>query len=135
GDAIECAVVERQIVGAAHLRRDVDDPLRPGSSSGYVQHLRYEAGQHDATLRRQSRDAQTRLTRARGNVEMLMIFSDVETVDHRCADRAQLIHDDRVPLLPAGREPSPCRSLNVSDLICARHRPSRYRGIYPLISV
>jgi hypothetical protein len=37
---------------------------------GYVQHLRCEVGQHDASLRRQSRDAQTRLTRARGNVEM-----------------------------------------------------------------
>ena len=26
-----------------------------------------------------------------------MIFSDVETLDNRCADRAQPIHDDRVP--------------------------------------
>jgi hypothetical protein len=51
---------------------------------------------------------------------MLMIFSDVETLDNRCADRAQLIHDDRVPLLPAGREPRPRGSLNVSDLIGAR---------------
>src|ERR1019366_5621312 len=73
---------------AAHLRFDIGDPLRPGSSRGYVQHLRYEVGQHDASLRRQSRDAQTRFTRACGNVEMLMIFSDVETFDNRCADRA-----------------------------------------------
>jgi hypothetical protein len=58
---------------------------------------------------------------------MLMIFSDVETLDNRCADRAQLIHDDRVPLLPARRKPGPRRSLNVSDLIAARHRPSRYQ--------
>jgi hypothetical protein len=56
------------------------------------QHLRYEVGQHDASLRRQSRDAQTRLTRARGNVEMLMIFSDVETLDNRCADRGRPFH-------------------------------------------
>jgi hypothetical protein len=61
---------------------------------------------------------------------MLMIFSDVETLDHRCADRAQLLHDDQVPLLPARREPGPRRSLNVSDLIGARHRPSRYRCIH-----
>src|SRR5207249_2203727 len=95
-----------------------------------VQHLRYEVGQHDASLRRQSRDAQTRLTRPSGNVEMLMIFSDAETLDHRCADRSQLIHDDRVPLLPARGEPGPRRSLNVSDLIGARHRPSVYRCIH-----
>jgi hypothetical protein len=55
---------------------------------------------------------------------MLVIFSDVETLDNRCTDRAQLIHDDRVPLLPARREPGPRRSLNVSDLTGARHRPS-----------
>ena len=48
-----------------------------------------------------------RLTRARGNVEMLLIFSDVETLDHRRADRTQLIRDDRVPLLPARGEPGP----------------------------
>ena len=65
GDAVECGVVERQIIGAAHLRLDVGDPLRLGSSRGDVQHLRDEVGQHDASLRRQSRDAQTRLTRAR----------------------------------------------------------------------
>jgi hypothetical protein len=105
GDAIECGVVERQVIGAARLRLDVGDPLLAGSSRGDVQHLRDEVGQHDASLRRQSRDAQTRLTRACGNVEMLMIFIDVETVDDRCADWAQLIHDDRVPLLPARREP------------------------------
>src|SRR5674536_210584 len=58
---------------------------------------------------------------------MLLIIGDVETLDNRCADPAQLIHDDRVPLLPARREHGPRRSLNVSDLIAARHRPSRYR--------
>src|SRR6266699_2137564 len=58
---------------------------------------------------------------------MLMIGSDVETLDHRRADRAQLIHDDRVPLLPARRKPGPQRDLFVSDLIAARHRPSHYR--------
>ena len=36
---------------------------------------------------------------------MLLILGDAETLDHRCADRAQLIHDDRVPLLPARRQP------------------------------
>src|ERR1022692_3357561 len=41
--------------------------------------------------------------------------------------RAQLIHDHRVPLLPARREPGPRRSLNVPDLIGARHQPSPYR--------
>ena len=71
-------------------------------------------------------DIAARRARAQGiaNVEMLLIFSDVETLDHRCADRAQLLHDDRVPLLPARREPGPRLSLNVSDLIGARHRPS-----------
>src|SRR5205823_6164274 len=62
---------------------------------------------------------------------MLLIFSDVETLDHRGADRAQLIHDDRVPLLPARREPGPRRSLNVSDLIGDRHRPTRYQCVHP----
>jgi hypothetical protein len=57
-------VVERQIIGAAHLRLDIGDPLRPGSSRGYVQHFGYEVGQHDTSLRRPSRDAQARLTRA-----------------------------------------------------------------------
>ena len=83
GDAIEGGVVERQILGAAHLGLDVGDPLRPGSSRGDLQHLRREVGQHDASLRRPSRDAQARLTRACGDVEMLMILSDVETLDHR----------------------------------------------------
>src|SRR5258707_5002768 len=59
---------------------------------------------------------------------MLMIFSDVETLDNRCADRAQLIHDDGVPLLPARREPGPRRSLTVSDLLGAWHRPSHQRS-------
>src|SRR5207253_8180663 len=66
-----------------------------------------------------------------GDVEMLMIFSDVEALDHRGADRAKLLHDDRVPLLPAPREPGPRRSLAVSDLIGARHRPSPYRCTHP----
>jgi hypothetical protein len=65
--------------------------------------------------------------RARSNVEMLTIFSDVQTPDSRCADWAQLIHDDRVPLLPARRQPGPRRPLTISDLIGARHRPSPYR--------
>src|SRR6266571_1601688 len=64
------------------------------------------------------------------SLAMLMVFSDVETLDNRCADRAQLIHDHRVPLLPARREPGPRRSLNVSDLIGVRHRPSPYRCIH-----
>src|SRR5215471_21767452 len=54
---------------------------------------------------------------------MLLITGDAQALDHRCADRAQLIHDDRVPLLPARRKPGPRRSLSVSDLIGARHRP------------
>lgn len=102
-------------------------PLRLGSSCGYIQHLRYEVGQNDPSRRRESGDTQARLTRAGGDVEMLMIFGDVETLDDRCAHRAQLIHDDRVPLFPAGREPRPRRSLGVSDLVGARHRPSRSR--------
>ena len=31
-DAVECGVVERQVVGAAHLRLDIGDPLRARSS-------------------------------------------------------------------------------------------------------
>src|ERR1039458_595157 len=62
---------------------------------------------------------------------MLMIFSDVEMLDDRCADRAQLLHDDRVPLFPARREPGPRRSLNVSDLIGADSMVrKRQRGIH-----
>jgi len=45
-------------------------------------------------------------------------------------DRTELIHDARVPLLPAHREPGPRRSLNVSDLIGARHRRSPYRCMH-----
>lgn len=60
---------------------------------------------------------------------MLLIRGDVETLDHRCAHWAELIHDDRVPLLPTRGEPGPCRSLTVSDLIGARHRPSPHRCI------
>jgi hypothetical protein len=51
--------------------------LGPGSSGGYVQHLRDQVGQHNAPFRYQSSDAQTRLTRPRGDVEVLMIFSGV----------------------------------------------------------
>ena len=56
------------------------------------------------------------------DIEMLLIRSDVETLHHGSANRAQLIHDDRVPLLPARRQPGPRRSLTVSDLIAARHQ-------------
>lgn len=55
---------------------------------------------------------------------MLLIIGDAETLDHCCADRAQLVHDDRVPLLPARGKPGPRRSLTVSDLVVTRHRPS-----------
>ena len=46
GHAVEGRVVERQIVGAAHLRLDVGDVLRSCSPRGHVQHLRDEIGQH-----------------------------------------------------------------------------------------
>src|SRR5215217_2506692 len=58
---------------------------------------------------------------------MVLVFGDVESLDHRCTDGAQLIHDDRVPLLPADRQLRPRRSLSISDRITARHRPSRGR--------
>jgi hypothetical protein len=37
---------------------------------------------------------------------MLLIIGDVQTLDHRCANRAQLIHDDRVPLLQPAESPA-----------------------------
>jgi hypothetical protein len=101
--------------------------LRVRSSRRDLEHLSRKVGQNDVSLRRELGDGQPRLTSARGDVEMLLIIGDVETLDNRCADRAQLIHDDRVPLLPARGKPGPRHSLNVSDLIAARHRPSRYR--------
>ena len=65
-----------------------------------------EVGEHDAAVRDSLRDAQAGLARAGGDVEVLLILSDVETLDHRGADRAQLLHDDRVPLVPARGEPA-----------------------------
>jgi len=50
--------------------------LRPSSSRVYIQHPRDEVRQHDASLRRQSRDAQPRLTRARRNVETAVCSAD-----------------------------------------------------------
>jgi hypothetical protein len=92
-----------------------------------VEHLSRKVGQDDVSARREPGHRQPRLASARGNVEMLLIAGDVQALDHRCANRAQLIHDDRVPLLPARRKPGPRRSLNVPNLIAARHWPSRYR--------
>ena len=112
-------------------------PCAAGPSRGDVQHLRREVGQHDA-----SRAAPSLAMLSPGSpvpdgdVEMLLVLGDVEPLDHRGADRAQLIHDDRVPLLPARGEPGPRRSLTVPDLVGARHRPSRAmcseRGDEPL---
>ncbi len=126
-DTVECRVTEGQVVGAAHPGLKIGDPLCVRSSPRDVEHLSRKIGQNDMSPRREPGDGQPRLTSARGNVEMLLIIGDAETLDNRCADRAQLIHDDRVPLLPARRKPGPRRSLNVPDLIAARHRPSRYR--------
>ena len=122
GDTVECRVTERQVVGGAHLRLKVGDPLRGRSSRRDVEHLRREVGQHDVSPRREPGDGQPRLTGARGDVEMLLIIGDLETLDHRFADRAELIHDDRVPLLPARRKPGPRHSLSISDLIVRLHR-------------
>jgi hypothetical protein len=124
GDAIECGVVERQIIGAAHLRLDIGDPLLVSPSRCNVQHLRYEVGQNDTSYRREPGDTQARLTCAGCDIEMLVIRSDAETFDNRGADRAQLIIDDGIPLVPANRQPRPGRSLRITDLIGTRHRPS-----------
>jgi hypothetical protein len=61
----------------------LDQRTAQGSFSSY---LCYEVGKHGASIWRQFRDAQTRLTPARGNVGMLLIVSDVHTLDDRCAD-------------------------------------------------
>jgi hypothetical protein len=126
-DTVECRVTERQVIGAAHPGLKIGDPLRARPSRRDAGHLSRKVGQDDVSPRREPGNGQPRLASARGNVEMLLITGDVETPDNRCTDRAQLIHDDRVPLLPARRKPGPRRSLNVLDLIAARHRPSRYR--------
>jgi hypothetical protein len=126
-DTAGCRITERQGVGAAHPGLNMGDPLRARPPRRDAGHLRRKAGQDDVSPRREPGHRQPRLARARGNVEMLLITGDAQTPDHRRADRAQLIHDDRVPLLPARRKPGPRRPLNVPDLITARHRPSRYQ--------
>jgi len=103
------------------------DPLRVRPPRRDAEHLSRQVGQHDVPPRREPGDGQPRLAGARGNVEMLLITGDAQPLDHRRADRAQLIHDDRVPLLPARRKPGPRRPLNVPDLIAAGTGPPRYR--------
>jgi len=100
-DTVECRVTEGQVIGAAHPGLKIGDPLRVPSSRRDAEHLSRQVGQDDVSPRRELGDGQPRLARARGNVKVLLITSDVKTLDYRRADRAQLIHDDRVPLLPA----------------------------------
>jgi hypothetical protein len=126
-DTVECRVTERQVISAAHAGLKIGDPLRVRPPRRDGEHLSREVGQHDMSPRREPGDGQPRLASARRNVEVPLITGDAQTPDHRCADRAQLIHDDRVPLLPARRKPGPRHSLNIADLIAARHRPSRYQ--------
>jgi hypothetical protein len=123
-DAVECGVTEGQVIGAAHAGLKIGDPLRVRPPRRDVEHLSRQVGQDDVSPRHEPGDGQPRLASARRNVEMLLITGDAQALDHRCADRAQLIHDDRVPLLPARGKPGPRCSLNIPDLIAARHRPS-----------
>src|SRR5262245_20437349 len=58
----------------------------------------------------------------RSDVEMLLILGDAETLDHRCADRAQLIHDDRLLLLPARRQPG--RPTPLAERLGSHRRPA-----------
>ena len=52
-------------------------------------------------------------------------------LDHGSADRGQLFHDDRVPLLPARRQSGPRHALSVPDLIGAgRAVRLRHGGIH-----
>jgi len=90
-----------RLVGAAHRRLDICEALRSRSPRGDVEYLGDEVGQHDASRRCQLRDAQTGLTSAARDVEVLLIVGDTEAFDHRRTDRTQLVHDDRVPLVPA----------------------------------
>jgi hypothetical protein len=53
-----------------------------------AEHLSCQVGQDDVSPRREPGDGQPRLARARGNVKMLLITSDVKTLDYRRADRA-----------------------------------------------
>jgi hypothetical protein len=59
-----------------------------------VEHLSGKVGQDDVPPRREPGDGQPRLASARGDVEMPLINGDVQTPGNRCADRAQLVHDD-----------------------------------------
>jgi hypothetical protein len=68
--------------------------LRVRSSRRDVEHLSRKVGQNDVSPGREPGDGQPRLTSAGCDVEMVLIIGDVETLDDRCADRAQLIHDD-----------------------------------------
>ena len=70
---------------ALHTFFDVGDP-RARARRAAMSSISGTRSSARRALRHRFRDAQTRLTRARGNVEMLMIGSDVETLDHR-ADR------------------------------------------------
>ena len=99
-DAVEGCVVEREIVGTAHLGLDVGDPLRRGPALRHFQHLGCQVGQDDATIRSELGDAEPGLARARRDVEMPLVVGDGETLDDRRADRGQLIDDHGVPLLP-----------------------------------
>lgn len=122
-DTVKDRVAGRQVTGAAHGGPQIGDPQRVRPPRRDAEHLSRKVGQNDVPPRREPGDGQPRLTRTRGNIEMLLITGDAQTPDHRRADRAQLIHDDRVPLLPARRKPGPRYPLNVPDLIAARHRP------------
>ena len=64
----------------------LDQRTEPGGFSS--DDLCCEVGKHDTSIWRHFRDGQIRLTRARGNVEMLLIVNDVQTLDDRCADSA-----------------------------------------------
>jgi hypothetical protein len=48
-----------------------------------VEHLSRKVGQHDVSPGREPGDGQPRLTSARGNIEMLLIIGDAETLDNR----------------------------------------------------
>jgi hypothetical protein len=50
---------------------------------------------------------------------MMLIIGDVEALDNRCADRAQLIHGDRVPLSP---NPQKARHTSLAERLGSHRR-------------
>jgi hypothetical protein len=87
-DTVKRRVTEGQVISAAHPGLIIGDSLRVRSPRRDAEHLSRQVGQDDVSPRREPGAGQPRRARARGNIKMLLITSDVKTLDYRRADRA-----------------------------------------------